>query len=842
MSKASFPVKGMNCAACAVRIEKALKRMDGIENAAVNLVMEEVAVDYDPAAVEVSAMINQVEKLGFSVPLERLDLQVSGMSCAACSARIEKGLNKAAGVEKAVVNLATETATIEYYPGLTDPDALIKTVERIGYGASLMPDFFESIAEPADSDDMKNKWRLLIFSAVLSLPFAAMMIAELAGLAVPAWLHSFYTQLLLASLVQFGAGWIFYRGAFFALRGGSANMDVLVALGTSAAYFYSLGAGLLLPGSHLYFEVSAILITLILVGKYLEARAKGRTSEAIRKLMGLQPRTARVIRGGQEMEIPIHEVRVGDLVLVRPGESIPVDGTVIEGYSAVDESMLTGESIPVDKNTGDPVTGATINKFGSLKVEAGRVGRDTVLAQIIRVVQAAQGSKAPIQRLADLVAGYFVPVVITIALGTFAYWYWMGSNADFPMALINATAVLVIACPCAMGLATPTSIMVGTGRGAENGILIKGGEYLEQAHRINTVVLDKTGTITKGEPELTDYLTAGKRPADEVMEDEAQAGKKPAGSGSPEDEERFPAWAASVEKLSEHPVAQAIVAGLEQRFPGLAAMPAESFEAVPGQGVRATVEGRRIMLGSRSFVQGFLNQGDGSGDLNLQDLNHQNRPPDLKIPDLLAEAERLEGQGKTVTLMAVDGRLAALMAVADTIKEHSAEAIARLQAMGIEVWMITGDNRRTAEAIASQAGISNVLAEVLPENKAREVQRLRAEGRIVAMAGDGINDAPALVNADVGIAMSTGTDIAMEAADITLLRGDLRLIATAIELSRATMRNIKQNLFWAFVYNIIGIPIAAAGLLNPVIAGGAMALSSVSVVSNALRLKRVKLG
>lgn len=814
MNRASFPVKGMSCAACAARIEKTLNRMEGVEKAAVNLAMEQVTVDYDPAEVGTPALVDKVEKLGFQVPAQRIDLNISGMSCAACSARIEKGLNRLEGVERAAVNLVAETATVEYDPARLDADAIVKAVERIGFGAAPMADLYAAAEEPGDSSDMKSKWRLLVFSAILSLPFALMMIMELAGWPAPSWLHSFYTQLVLASLVQFGAGRIFYRGAFYALRSGGANMDVLVALGTSTAYLYSLGAGWLLPGTHLYFEVSAILITLILVGKYLEARAKGRTSEAIRKLMGLQPRTARVIREGQEKEIPIQEVRTGDLVIVRPGESIPVDGLVRDGYSAVDESMLTGESAPVDKNAGDEVTGATINKFGILKIEAARVGRDTVLAQIIRVVQAAQGSKAPIQRLADIVAGYFVPVVIVIALAAFSYWYWLGAPEDFSRALINATAVLVIACPCAMGLATPTSIMVGTGRGAENGILIKGGEYLEQAGRINTVVLDKTGTITRGEPELTDILV---------------------GEEYKSQENRYLGWAAAIERLSEHPVAQAITAGLEQRLEGLpgdragftaSALP-EQFTAIPGHGVSAQLEGRHILLGSRRFLE----ERGPSGHKQGTSVPHP----------LFTEAGRLEGQGKTVTLMAVDGEPAALLAVADTVKEHSAEAIARLQEMGVEVWMITGDNQRTAAAIAAQVGISNVLAEVLPENKAREVQRLRDQGRIVAMAGDGINDAPALVTADIGIAMSTGTDIAMEAADITLLRGDLRLIATAIELSRATMRNIKQNLFWAFIYNVIGIPIAASGFLNPVLAGGAMALSSVSVVSNALRLKRVKL-
>ena len=828
MSKTSFPVQGMSCAACAARIEKALNRVEGVEKAAVNLALEQVTVEYDPGEVDTADLVERVEKLGFKVPSQRLDLNISGMSCAACSARIEKGLNRLAGVEKAAVNLAAESAAVEYNPGLLDVDDIIKTVEKMGFGASLMADFYSLGVEGPDGEesrDMQIKRRLLVFSALVSMPFVFMMVLQAGGWPLPSWLHGFYTQLVLASLVQFGPGLFFYRGAFFALRSGGANMDVLVALGTSAAYFYSLATGLLNPGAHLYFETSAILITLILVGKYLEARAKGRTSEAIRKLMGLQPRTARVIRNGEEHEIPIQEVRTGDLLVVRPGESIPVDGQVLEGYSAVDESMLTGESVPVDKTAGDPVTGATINKFGVLKIAAARVGRDTVLAQIIRVVQEAQGSKAPIQRLADVVAGYFVPVVISIALAAFGYWYWIGTPADLANALINATAVLVIACPCAMGLATPTSIMVGTGRGAENGILIKGGEYLEQAGRIDTVVLDKTGTITRGEPRLTDVLVA------EAVQDRTN---------------EYLGWALAIERLSEHPVARAIVAGLEVSLADAAENEGEGkeggvndgvrdFMAIPGHGVSARIAGRQVSLGSQRFLEEQGQRGaDSPGGFFSSAWSRDH--------ELFIEAERLEGEGKTVTLMADDGAVVALLAVADTVKESSAEAIRRLQEMGIEVWMITGDNQRTAAAIAAQVGISKVLAQVPPEKKAAEVQRLRNEGKIVAMAGDGINDAPALVTADVGIAMSTGTDIAMEAAGITLLRGDLRLIATAIELSRATMRNIKQNLFWAFIYNIIGIPIAASGLLNPVVAGGAMALSSVSVVSNALRLKRVKIG
>ncbi|NLK51846.1 MAG: copper-translocating P-type ATPase [Syntrophomonadaceae bacterium] len=743
------------------------------------------------------ARMNDTES-GNAVPSQKIELKIEGMSCAACAARVEKVLHRLDGVEQANVNLVAERATVEYQPNRLGVEDLVGAVSGMGYQATpistriMVPG---EVAETAAFD--QKRWRLL-FSTVLSLPFVVMMLGEFFSFALPLWLTSFSTQLILATPIQFIAGFPFYRGTYHALRSGSANMDVLVALGTSAAYFYSLGTAYLNPQAHLYFEVSAILITLILIGKYLEAVAKGRTSEAIRKLIGLQPRTARVIRAGQEQEIPTVEVAIGDLVIVRPGERIPVDGRVKEGYSAVDESMLTGEGIPVDKQIGDLVTGATVNKFGVLKIEATRVGGDTVLAQIIHVVQEAQGSKAPIQRLADQVAGYFVPVVVGIALGTFAVWYWVVDLGNFSRALISATAVLVIACPCAMGLATPTSIMVGTGRGAENGILIRGGEHLERAHRVDTVVLDKTGTITKGEPELTDLIAV----APYVGE-----------------EDRLLAWAARVEKLSEHPVAQAIVQGALHCMPGLNLADPEAFTAIPGKGVISGLEGKKIFLGTRTFLK---DQG-------------------VSVEPFQAVVDELEAAGKTTVLMAVDLSLVAVIGVADTVKEHSRAAIQELKEMGIEVWMITGDNRRTALAIAQEVGIDRVMAEVLPEDKAREIQKLREQGRLVAMVGDGINDAPALATADVGMALGTGTDIAMEAADITLMRGDLRAIATAFQLSKATMRNIKQNLFWAFIYNMVGIPVAAAGLLSPVLAGGAMALSSISVVSNALRLKRVRL-
>ncbi|NLW43955.1 MAG: copper-translocating P-type ATPase [Syntrophomonadaceae bacterium] len=796
MDRINLKIGGMSCAACAARIEKGLQQLPGVRRAEVNLALEQATVEYNQEEVSLSDITQKIERLGYSVPAEKTELRIEGMSCAACSARVERELNRLAGVKQANVNLATEIATVEYYPARVDVEELIRTVQRAGYNAKPLETVRQK--EAAESDELKGRRRMLIFAIAFSLPFLVMMLAELLDLPLPHWMMSVPVQLMLATPVQFIAGFTFYRGAYFALKNRAANMDVLVALGTSAAYFYSLIISILNPHADVYFETSAILITLVLLGKYLESLAKGRTSEAIKKLMGLAPRTARVIRDGQEMDIPTEQVMVGDRVLVRPGERIPVDGKVIEGYSAVDESMLTGESIPVDKQAGDVVTGGTVNKFGMLQVEATRVGRDTVLAQIVRAVEEAQGSKTPIQRLADVVAGYFVPAVIAIAILTFVVWYWVIGEGTLARALINATAVLVIACPCAMGLATPTSVMVGTGRGAENGVLFRGGEHLERTHKVDTVVLDKTGTITKGEPVLVDVIAA---PAFAGREDELLQ------------------WAAQAEYMSEHPIAEAIVKGVGERLKGFQPAAPDEFRAIPGKGIQTRQEGRVIHIGTRRFLR-----------------EHQ-----VDITSLQKAVDELEQAGKTAVLMAVDGQVAAALAVADTVKEHSAEAIRELRESGIEVWMITGDNRRTAEAIARQVGIEHVLAEVLPEDKAREIKRLRDQGRVVAMVGDGINDAPALATADVGIAVGTGTDVAMEAADITLMRGDLRSIVTAIRLSRATMRNIKQNLFWAFIYNIIGIPVAAAGFLNPVIAGAAMALSSVSVVSNALRLKRVKL-
>ncbi|MFZ5596623.1 MAG: heavy metal translocating P-type ATPase [Bacillota bacterium] len=792
--KISFKIAGMECAACAARIERQLKKTDGVTNAAVNLAVEKATVEYNPDRVSTDDLINIITDLGFRVPTERADFRISGMSCAACAARVERTLTGMEGVLRANVNLAMERATVEYDPGRVTAANLKKAVADAGYRADDLDAGTSVDREKLDRQrETGRQLALLIFSAVLSVPMLAMMLAGLFNFHLPAIFHSNLFMFALATPVQFVAGYQFYRGAYASLKHGSANMDVLVAMGTSAAYFYSVAATFFFPG-HVYYETSAIIITLILLGRLLESAAKGRTSEAIKKLIGLRAKTARVIRNGGEIDIPVEDVLPGDMVLVRPGEKVPVDGTVTDGFSAVDESMITGESIPVDKKPGDGVIGGTINRHGTFKFEATRVGSDTALAQIIKIVEEAQGSKAPIQRLADVIAAYFVPVVVGVAAVTFLVWYFLADPGNFTRALINFTAVLVIACPCALGLATPTSIMVGTGRGAENGILIKGGEHLERAHSLNTIVLDKTGTITRGVPSLTDMLpVSGEIEADELLR-----------------------LAASAERGSEHPLGEAVVRqALSQN---MQLSEPKDFEAVPGQGIRAEIDGKKVLIGNRRLIT--------AGNVDITGME--------KI------AGTLENQGKTAMFVAVDGRPAGVLGVADTVKENSAEAISVLHSMGIKTIMLTGDNRRTAEAIARQVGIppEDVRAEVLPRDKALEVERLKAAGLVVGMVGDGVNDAPALATADIGFAIGTGTDVAMEAADITLIKGDLRGIAASIRLSRGTMRNIKQNLFWALVYNSLGIPVAALGFLSPVLAGAAMAFSSVSVVSNALRLKR----
>ncbi|HZH59209.1 MAG TPA: heavy metal translocating P-type ATPase [Metabacillus sp.] len=799
--EAVLPITGMTCAACAVRIEKGLKKIEGVENANVNFALERTSIKYDPNMTNVNDFKRKINDLGYDVVNEKAELNLIGMTCAACATRIEKGLKKLDGVSKASVNLALESATVEYNPLQINTSDMIKKVENLGYQASLKDDEKEDVAD-LKAKELQVQQGKFLFSLILSIPLLWAMVSHFrftSFIYLPEMFMNPWVQLALATPVQFIVGKQFYVGAYKALRNRSANMDVLVALGTSAAYFYSLYLSIASIGSNqhmveLYYETSAVLITLIILGKLFEVRAKGRSSEAIKKLIGLQAKTATVLRDGVEQEIPLEDVHVGDIFIVKPGEKIPVDGEIIEGRSALDESMLTGESIPIDKTPGDFVIGATLNKNGVLKVKATKVGRDTALAQIIKVVEEAQGSKAPIQRLADQISGIFVPIVVGIAIVTFFIWFIWVAPGDFAEALEKLIAILVIACPCALGLATPTSIMAGSGRAAEFGILFKGGEHLERTHRVTTILLDKTGTVTNGAPVLTDVLV------EEGF-----------------DENHFLQLVGSAEKQSEHPLAQAIVAGIKNR--NIELYDVEEFEAIPGYGIKAKVNGQTVLAGTRKLMQ-----------------KHN-----ITISSQLQTMESLEETGKTAMLISINEQYAGMVAVADTIKETSKDAVQRLKSMGLEVIMITGDNERTAKAIASEAGIDCVVAEVLPEGKAEEVKKLQQQGKIVAMVGDGINDAPALAIADIGMAIGTGTDIAMEAADITLIRGDLNSIADAIFMSKKTIRNIKQNLFWAFAYNSLGIPIAAIGLLAPWLAGAAMAFSSVSVVLNALRLQRVKL-
>jgi Cu+-exporting ATPase len=796
----TLQITGMTCAACANRIEKGLTKLDGVSQATVNFTMEQASISYDPGKVDLSKLEQKVQDLGYGTAKQSVELDIGGMTCAACATRIEKGLNKLPGIHKATVNLALETAQVQFSPSnVTIPD-MIKKVEQLGYRAKPK----EEVKDAGDrrKQDIRKQKRKLLISAILSLPLLWAMVGHFSFTSwiwVPEIFMNPWFQLILATPVQFVIGRQFYIGSYKALRNGSANMDVLVALGTSAAFFYSLYLTLQSIGNAhhqvaLYYETSSVLITLIIMGKLFEAMAKGRSSEAIKTLMGLQAKTALVIREGQEVSVPVEEVVVGDVFIVKPGEKIPVDGEVIEGVSAVDESMLTGESIPVEKRGGDVVIGAALNKNGVLKIRATKVGKETALSQIIKIVEEAQGSKAPIQRVADVISGIFVPIVVGIAVVTFFIWYFGVDSGNFAGALEKAIAVLVIACPCALGLATPTSIMAGSGRSAELGILFKGGEHLETTHRINTVVLDKTGTVTKGKPELTDIRVAQPFEVNQLL-----------------------SWIGAAEKNSEHPLADAIVAGIQER--GIILPPTESFQAIPGYGIMAVVEGKGVMIGTRKLMAQYS----------------------IKAEQAFEEMISLESEGKTAMLVAVDGQYAGMVAVADTIKETSKQAVARMKQLGLEVVMITGDNERTAKAIASQVGIDHVLAEVLPDGKANEVKKLQEAGKKVAMVGDGINDAPALATADIGMAIGTGTDVAMAAADITLMRGDLNSIPDAISMSKKTMVNIKQNLFWALAYNVIGIPIAALGFLAPWLAGAAMALSSVSVVLNALRLQRIKL-
>jgi Cu+-exporting ATPase len=788
-------ITGMTCAACSNRIEKVLNKMGGVE-ANVNLAMEKASITYDPSKQEVANIKEKIQKLGYGIATEKVTLAIEGMTCAACAARIEKGLNRLEGVSQATVNLATNSGVVEYDEGVTSIEVILEKIKKLGYKGAVRN-------EKEDSADrrkkvIQEKKRQLLISIVLSLPLLYTMLAHMpfdTGLPIPHLLMNPWFQLLLATPVQFYIGGPFYVGTYRALRNKSANMDVLVALGTSAAYFYSLYEAIKTWGNpsympNLYFETSAVLITLILVGKYFETLAKGRTTEAISKLLSLQAKEATVIRGGNEMKVPLEQVIVGDTLIVKPGEKIPVDGIVLSGVSSVDESMITGESIPVDKKEGDSVIGATINTNGVLTIRAEKVGKDTALAGIVKIVEEAQGSKAPIQRMADVISGIFVPIVVAIAVVAFLVWYFLVTPGNLPKSLEVAIAILVIACPCALGLATPTSIMVGTGKGAEKGILFKGGEFLEGTHKVNAVLLDKTGTVTKGKPEVTDVL---------------------------EFQEGMLTYAVSAEQASEHPIAHAIVE--YGKNGAITLKPLEFFSAITGHGIEATIEGKTVLVGTRKLM----------------------RDRAIEITQYEESMTQFEQQGKTAMLVAIDRQLAGIIAVADTVKDSSKNAIQTLKQMGVEVYMVTGDNKRTAEAIAKQVNLDHVYAEVLPGDKASIVEKLQKQGKIVAMVGDGINDAPALAKADIGMAIGTGADVAIETADVTLVGGDLAHIPKAIELSRKTMKNIRQNLFWALFYNTIGIPIAAAGLLEPWVAGAAMAFSSVSVVTNALRLKRAKI-
>ncbi|MGS0666003.1 heavy metal translocating P-type ATPase [Staphylococcus arlettae] len=789
--KTTFGITGMTCTACANRIEKNLNKLPDVV-ATVNPTTEKATVDYDPNSTSLETITETVQNTGYGVITETTELDVLGMTCAACSTRVEKILNRTDGVSQANVNLTTEQANIAYNPEVTTPEALIARIQNIGYDAQLKATAGDKVSQK--SKELKRKRLKLIISAILSLPLLLTMFVHLFNLPMPAILMNPYFQLTLATIVQFGIGWQFYIGAYKSLRSGSANMDVLVALGTSAAYFYSLFETIkwivqpqITP--HLYFETSAVLITLILLGKYLEARAKSQTTNALSTLLNLQAKEARVIRNGTTQMIPLKEVVVGDHLIVKPGEKIPVDGLVIKGTTSIDTSMITGESMPVTKFENDEVIGSTMNKNGVITMEATKVGKDTALSSIVQVVEQAQGSKAPIQRLADTISGYFVPIVVAIAILTFIVWITLVQVGQIEHALVASIAVLVIACPCALGLATPTSIMVGTGKAAEHGILFKGGSYIEHTHNINTIVLDKTGTITKGTPEVTDFT--GSNTTLQLL--------------------------ASAEQGSEHPLAEAIVTYAQQHEITLSQP--ETFEALPGKGIVATVDNHTILIGNRQLMDQY------DVDISMANNTMQN----------------YEDAGKTTMLIAINKEYSGLIAVADTVKATAQLAIELLHQQNIEVVMLTGDNQRTAHAIAQQVGIDTVIADVVPEEKAAVIESLQQQNKKVAMVGDGINDAPALVTADIGIAIGTGTEVAIEAADITILGGDLLLLPKALYTSKATIRNIRQNLFWAFGYNVAGIPIAALGLLAPWVAGAAMALSSVSVVTNALRLKRMKL-
>lgn len=802
-----LPITGMTCANCSTAIERNVRRMPGVSEVSVNLATERAKVIYDPKLVLPREINELISELGYGVATARAELPISGMTCANCSATIERNLKRMPGVDEANVNLATDKAIVVYNPAMVDVQAMGDLVFDLGYKVIVTTgddEGMEDAEQQAREGEIQRQRHLLIIGLAFTIPLFLLSMGRDFGL-LGAWSHASWVNWLmwaLATPVQFYVGKDYYANGYKALKNGAANMDVLIALGSSAAYFYSVAViiGDLIGapvGSHVYFETSAMIITLIRVGKFLEARAKGATSASIKTLMGMRPKMARIERDGVEVDVPISQVRVGEVVVVRPGERLPVDGIVLSGQSAVDESLLTGEPIPVDKHPGDQVIGATSNKQGLLRVQATRVGKETALAQIIRLVEETQGSKAPIQQLADRVSAIFVPVVIIIAIATFVIWYFI-ADVGFTVSLINAVAVLVIACPCALGLATPTAIMVGTGRGAQYGILFKNSEALERAEAVDTVVLDKTGTITEGKPVLTDVIVA--------------PDWSPVLTNGMDPDQQLLYLAASAERGSEHPLGDAIV--IAARAQGLMPVHPQAFEAITGAGVRAVVGNQSITVGSMRLT---------------------------KVSTLDETRTRLEQEGKTAMLVRIDDVPAGIIAVSDTIKDSSADAVAQMHAKQFDVVLMTGDNQRTAQTIGRQAGVDRVLFEVLPQDKASHIVELQNSGKVVAMVGDGINDAPALAQADVSIAMGTGADVAMEAADITLMSGDLRGVPRSFRLGHGTMRTIRQNLFWAFFYNIIGIPLAALGFLNPMIAAGAMALSSVFVVSNSLRLRGYKL-
>lgn len=818
MREETFKINGMTCASCAKAAERAISRLDGVSEVSVNIATEKAKVKFDEAKVDVEEMRKAIEEEGFSLledsKLTHVTLSISGMTCASCAKSVENVVGKLDGVREVSVNIATNKTSVTFDPVITKVSDIKAAIEKLDFKV-LDTDTLrdeERYEEEAEGriSSLKKKF---IISAIFSVPLLYISMGHMMGLPLPAFLDpslnpmNFAIAQLLLTIPVIICGYKFYTVGIKAIFRGSPNMDSLIAMGTSAAFIYSLVSiwslynGDLSKVHDLYFESAGIIITLVMLGKYLESVSKGRTSEAIKKLMALAPKTATVLRDGREVEISVEEVVVGDIVVVRPGERIPVDGEITEGYTSVDESMITGESIPVEKKVGDLLTGASINKNGSVKFIAKRVGSDTTLSQIIKLVEDAQGSKAPIARLADTVAGYFVPTVFVIAIISALIWYISGQSVGFCLSIF--IAVLVIACPCALGLATPTAIMVGTGKGAENGILIKSGVVLEAAHKVDVVVFDKTGTITKGEPKVTDLVCSGQISEDELL-----------------------SISASAEIGSEHPLGESIVNEAKER--NLTIKETKDFKAVPGRGIEVYIDEKKILVGNYAFMT----------------------ENEIELKDFRKRAEELADQGKTPMYVAKGGALAGVIAVADVVKESSFEAIPELHKMGVEVVMITGDNERTANAVAKRLSIDRVLSGVMPNDKAAEVKRLQEDGekrRVVAMVGDGINDAPALAQADVGMAVGSGTDVAIESADIVLIKNDIRDVATAIKLSRATMRNIKQNLFWAFGYNVIGIPVAAGLLyafggptLNPMIAATAMSLSSVSVLTNALRLRNFK--